>query len=273
MKRRDTEGSHKLGDEFFEKANIFDLQGLLINIEGEFSASIEAFELTESEVFSISSVFSEKELHAKMLLSEKLKIPFYIIAYVDKDSFFSIYNIVREQENVVIGSIEKYSFDKFIGWWRGLKGTPQTKTLHEAGLRIAKSKVDQILAKENLAWGGNVDGFIVSKDGKNILGVLEKRLSTKAPLNNYDPAHYFSSKHNRGGDYRTWHPLITLSNILSCPLFLLTLHKNNDSKFGLAVIDNIENDTLSYKSPPPCNNLFEDITKAKRWMYDYMPRI
>lgn len=270
MKRRDTEESHGLGDTFFKRANVFDIQGLLINSDNKFSASIEAFELTKEEIFTLELAFTPLELHAKMLISEKLKVPFYIITYIEDTSFFSVHTIVRNNSDVLIESIDRYSFDKFIQWWKNLKGTLQTKSLSEAGKRIAKSKIDQVLATESLSWGGNIDGFILSKDGEKILGVLEKRLSTKASINTYDPANYFRATHYRGGDYNTWLPLVNLSKELKCPLFLLTLHKENHDMFGIAVIDKINNEELIYKSGPPCSNLFSNIIMAKNWMYRYM---
>lgn len=270
MKRRDTEETHSLGDAFFKRANVYDMQGLLINSNNMFSASIEAFELAKEETFILEAAFSPIDLHAKMLLSEKLKIPFYIITYIEGTSFFSIHTIVRKNELIYIESSEQYSFEHFIHWWRELKGTLQTKSLSEAGQRIAKSKIDQVLATEKLSWGGNIDGFILSKDGKNILGILEKRLSTQASIDTYDPAKYFRSTHYRGGDYNTWLPLVNLSNELDCPLFLLTLHKKNYNMFGIAVIDKINHEELIYKSGPPSSNLFSNIIKAKIWMYAYM---
>lgn len=266
MKKRDTEGTHELGTLFYENVNIFELQGLLININGEFSASIEAFDMEAGEVFNVESAFTINEFKAKILLSERLDIPFYIIVYPFRADFFVIYKIQGNSNKITVESIKNYSFNDFIIWWKSLKGTIQTKPLNEAGSRIAKSKVDEILFKNGLAWGGNIDGFIISKEKDNILAILEKRVSNKFDINTYDPASFFKY---RGGDYYTWLPLVRLSNLLGCPLFLLTLSKRSSEYFGLAVVDSIE-PTLQYKGLPPNENLFKDVLVAKKWMAQYM---
>lgn len=267
MIKRDTERHHELANSVFSNINIYDMQGLLINSHNQFSAAIEAFELDSNELFNLNEAFSEQELKAKYILAKKLNIPFFIITYNKGTDFFTINEIAYNSQNssLFINKISSLNFSDFVTWWGRLKGTLQTKELFEAANRT--KKIDEILEKHGLSWGGNVDGFILSlsKD-ETILGIVEKRLSHKYNIENYDPANFF---HYRGGDYNTWLPLITLSKQLNCPLFLMTFNINDNKNFGLAVVDNI-NGGLNYRSATPNENIFNDISKAKKWMSNYM---
>jgi hypothetical protein len=265
--KRDTEKYHSLAHSVFDHMNIYDLQGLTINSTKQFSAAIESFELDKDETFSLEGAFPFKELEAKYILAQKLNIPLYIITYQKGTDYFTIHQVAYDIEvsAFFINEAFSMSFPDFSSWWAHLKGTTQTKQLFEAQPRTRM--IDEVLEGYGLSWGGNVDGFILSKDdNQKILGIVERRVSSNYPVKDYDPANFFFY---RGGDYNTWLPLVTLSQQLNCPLFLMTFNSNDDTHFGIAVVDNI-NGGLRYKSGPPNQNIFKNIKEAKRWMSRYM---
>lgn len=268
MKKRDTETYHHLADEVFNNINIFDLQGLLINKNNEFSAAIEAFELSDGEEFHLDNAFSNKEWVAKILLAEKLDIPFYLVVHPYQSGGFLIYEVGLNSSNrPYIMDYQEKDYQAFAEWWASLKGTIQTKALNEAGARIADSTVDEVIESAGLSWGGNVDGFIVLKESDIILGIVEKRVSHRKEVTEYNPANYFNY---RGGDYNTWLPLVKLANQLNCPLFLMTFNIRDNTRIGISVISGITRNSLEYHTNPPNENIFTDITEAKKWMLTFM---
>ena len=261
MHKRDTEREHELADQVFRNANIFDLQGLLLTKEYNFSAALEAVYLDEDEdMENIKKFFSQNELYAKHKLAQKLNIPFYIVAHQKPNDFFNIFTMVLLGNEIVIGNEERKSFEEFILWWSTLKGTPQTKGFRvDAQLRTQESIIDTLLEKNRLAWGGNVDGIIISQDyEQEIIGIVEKRISD-VNLENYDPADFFYHPTDPlRNDHFTWKPLIKLAIELQCPLYLLTFNKTNNKSYGYSHIKTIING-LQYWTHSPKSSVTDKI--------------
>jgi hypothetical protein len=144
----------------------------------------------------------------------------------------------------------------FADWWRGLKGTEQSKPLYEA--RPRESYFDHLLNEHGLSWGGNVDGFILSPDYMKTWAIIETRTTQKTPIEKYDPAVFYPSHFTRAGDYKTWEPVVLLASRLRVPLFLFTFEREgNKKRIGFAVVDHISVNDLVYQGSPPYQNIIE----------------
>lgn len=268
MKRRDTEREHEFANRIYENSHMFDLQGLLIGKNSEFTVAIEAFEIEENESFDFRNTFTIDSLHAKCTLASKINVPFYIIVHKENMDIFTFHNIELHNDQVVEVSQSAKSTAEFIQWWAENKGTIQTKRYNEMQGRISDSYIDDVLETNGLKWGGNIDGFIVSKNDSNrILAIIEKRVTASFNIANYDPANYYNY---RGGDYHTWLPVYNLAQILNVPLFLLTFEEGDNASVGAAVIKDILPKQLVYESPPPNKNIFNNISSLKRWISEYL---
>lgn len=265
MKKRDTERKHAFADELFEKCNIYDLQGLLLNKDYEFKTAIEGVYLEENENWrELNQLFSSDEINAKLLMAEKLNIPFYIICHsfdTNKSHKFEIIKYYRIDKGIYPNLIETFDELKFISWWKELKGTIQTKGFrNEAKERTINSYIDIVLAKYGLMWGGNVDGFMLSEDKSNIRAIIEKRICNEnTKIKDYNPAKYFyNAKDPLRNDYFTWKPLIKLAIALKSPLYLMTFQNNVNDKFGISHVKNIING-LNFYGRTPNSNLKRNI--------------
>lgn len=243
---------------------MYDLQGLLIGKNSEFTVAIEAFDIDENEEFDYRNAFTIDSLHAKCTLASKINVPFYIIVHKEKTDFFTYYNVALHNGQVVEVSQSIKSTAEFIQWWAENKGTIQTKGYNEMQGRINDSYIDDVLESNELKWGGNIDGFIISRhDSSQVLAIIEKRVTATFNIENYDPAKYYNY---RGGDYNTWLPVYDLARMLNVPLFLLTFQEGNNTSVGAAVIKDVLPKQLLYKSPPPNTNIFNNIISLKRWI-------
>lgn len=249
MKVRSTENSHAFTKKLFSKINAYDIQGLTINhSKTDFLVGLEALELEENEEFNFSllkKAFPINEIFAKSLLCDKLKIPFYVLT--SKNGLFDVYKINRNKDfNVVqsfqfatkealnIVQIEKNMDEKqFISWWRKIKKTTQNKPfINGAGERASKTIFDSTLAKDNLLWGGNLDGFII-KDNK-IVGIVDN-LSAGSDITKYNPA--------EKDWFTVWilHINSVLAKTLNVPHFIFTIDKYhpNEEVIGLCAVDTL----------------------------------
>ena len=268
MKRRDTERSHELADYIFDNANIFDLQGLLIGHDNEFTVAVEAFEMDEGETFNVKGAFSAAALRAKCTLASKLNIPFMIILHWKNTESFVLCHFAVQDGDIVEVSRTTKTEEEFIRWWAHRKGTNQKKGYSEMKPRIDDSYIDRILEKNKLKWGGNIDGFIVSKrDPDQILAIIEKRITAQSNIALYDPADFYD---HRGGDFGTWKPVFSLSSQLQVPLFLLTFEHGNRTAVGAAIVKDVQPECLVYEAAPPNSNIFTNLVKLKRWMNQYI---
>lgn len=268
MKRRDTERKHELANKIYEKSHMYDLQGLLIGKNGAFTAAIEAFEIQENEEFDFRSAFTIDSLRAKCTLASKINVPFYIIVHKENTECFVFHRVALHNNQVVEASQSIKSTAEFIQWWAENKGTIQTKRYNEMQGRISDSYIDDVLETNNLKWGGNIDGFIISKhDSNRLLAIIEKRVTASFNIADYDPANYYNY---RGGDYNTWLPVYNLARMLHIPLFLITFQEGNNISAGAAVIKEVLPKQLVYESLPPNKNLFDSIIPLKRWISKYL---
>lgn len=249
MKVRSTENNHAFTKKLFNKINAYDIQGLTINHKKtDFLVGLEAIELESNEEFNfnlLKNAFPINNIYAKCLICDELKIPFYVL--VSKDGLFDVYDIKRNKSFNIVQSFNFATKDsliiknekkdmsetEFLDWWKKVKKTTQNKPfINGAGDRASKTIFDNILAKEGLLWGGNLDGFII-RDNK-IVGIIDN-LSAGSDITKYNPAEkdWFS----------VWilHINSVLAKTLNVPHFIFTIDKYHPDKeiIGLCAVDTL----------------------------------
>lgn len=257
VKIRSTEKPHSFTEKLRRAIPIYDLQGLTLDSDNDFAAGVEAVEYDLDE--EVENLFSLEEWKAKWNLCNHLSVPLYAVTYKTGDDFIEILEISFDNDEIETHDCGRFSFRQYANWWVSIKGTIQSKPLYEASSRI--SFFDNLLAKYGLAWGGNIDGFLLSSKMKP-QAILETRYTTKTPLGSYDPAVYFRY---RNGDYKTWEPLILLAKRLKIPLFLLTFErKSTRDCLGFSTIDSISREKLFYRNGPPFNNMIRGVANIRQ---------
>lgn len=250
MKIRTTERSHNFRTDFFNKFNIHQLEGLTLDSDYNFTACVEAIEFSPHENINIKDIFTKDEINAKMIIADTLNIPFYIIA--ERNWEFYIWQVQKEQQ---FKPLYKLNNLQFVKWWANIKRTPQPKRLYEARERANKSRFDNLLEANGLAWGGNLDGFIVKE---NKVAAIIENIFTKYDLTSKyaDPYLYFKSK---GPNYNSWLPTVKLARFFNVPLFLFTYEANtNNERVGFTVIDSLSKESIEYRNKVhPWGNVIE----------------
>lgn len=129
------------------------------------------------------------------------------------------------------------------------KQTIQSKALNNGGeKRIGKTIFDSTLRKYGCEWGGNIDGFVLSEDGRSIRYIIDN-ISVSAPNLNDEPSHYFNSPNPKHGPrYEGWYAAVKLANKLNVPHVLFTIDKRDTEKehIGFAIIDKLTPEGIWY---------------------------
>lgn len=259
MKIRSTEKPHSFTNELYKAIPIYELQGLTLDSNNNFTAGIEAVEYDLDEEVKVKSLFSLEEWKAKWSLCNHLSISLYVVTHRTGDDFINVFEISFGKNVFRLHLYSRFPLGECANWWASIKGTVQSKPLYEARRRV--SFFDNLLEKYGLAWGGNIDGFLLDSEMKP-QAILETRYTTKNPLEKYDPADYFTY---RGGDYKTWEPLILLAMKLEIPLLLLTFERKSAiDRLGLSVIDSISTEKLFYRNNRPWENIIRGVENIGR---------
>lgn len=178
--------------------------------------------------------------------------------------------VQKENESIDPRADRKKKSVNFADWWRKLKGTEQSKPLYKASPRL--SYFDRLLAEHGLSWGGNIDGFILNSNMRTQV-IIETRYTKKIPLEDYDPAVFFSPHYTRAGDYKTWEPVVLLASMLEAPLFLFTFERKSDrERIGFAIVDSISTQELKYQDIPPNKNITEGIENIRHQIMKNLSR-
>ena len=289
MKRRDVEGDHAFAKCVAEQCQIFELGGLLLDKNWNFTAAVEAFELSSEEKGTPLSSLLDRSGYAENLFmsglfAQKLNVPFYIIAHVQDESIVRLYSVHSDHNSkqLLCSEHRKLTEDDFIRWWQEMKGTVQTKPYRKDLKDRAKSSYfDNLLESNGLKWGGNIDGYLVSdsSDASNMIAVIENRFTRKIPLNKYDPNAFYSGYN--GGDYNTWLPLMKLKDRLGIPLFLMTYsHRSGEeNKVGITqILGQSKTEGLQYIKDTngafirPCDNIVQSVSDVKKWFEKALKR-
>jgi hypothetical protein len=258
MKIRTTERKHNFTKELFDELNIFSLESLTMNENDEFTSCLEGIDF-ENKKIDLNKIFNHNQIHSKLYLSNLLNIPFYLM--VHSIGIFTIYEVLKNNGDLVFQKKYEFNEDDFVGWWKNLKGHKQNKPYFEPN-RINNSIFDIVIEKRGFSWGGNIDGFMFKS--KKIVCIIENIYTQKNPLNSEkgDPRTYFKSK---GPNFNSWKPIVILSIKLNIPLFLLTWDgKSEEEKIGFSIIDKLTYDDIFYRNNiPPYKNIIEGKTNIK----------
>lgn len=284
MKRRDVEGFHSFSQEVAKECGIYELGGLLLNDQGEFTAAVEAFEVGREEAANgmhFSALLKQDGYYNTIcmgcLLAAALYIPFYAFVKAEGKRGIYQYQLITEtddQNSILIAQSHAcISEEDFLKWWWKNKQTVQTKPYRpQLQRRACGSYFDRLLEGRGMKWGGNIDGFLVkSSPEKLITAVIENRYTTDSPIQSYDPAKYFCN------DIFTWRPLILLRARLGVPLLLFTYSRRGgeEQMVGLTQVINEPADTaaLKYATDPiskkqlrPCDHIVTSAADVKRWL-------
>ena len=286
MKRRSVEGTHRFIHQVAEQFGIFDLGGLLLDQDWNFTTAVEAFELEpEEQKFSLPYLLSSQGLEAAMcmdgVLAQKLGVPFYIITHVKHTPEIQIHHWAFDPQIGKLRYLDMHNVSEndFIHWWQTRKKTTQTK-LYRKDLqqRARDSYFDNLLVDHGLKWGGNIDGFLVTGNGKDcdVAAIIENRVTNKVPIARYDPNAFFSGYGT--GDYNTWLPLVNLKNQLQIPLLLMT-YSNRDRELdltGIAQVLDVSRRGLTYlpdgngRPIRPCDNILRSFPDIRQWLSQHV---
>lgn len=251
--RRNTEGTHQFSKIIDTNLGIFDMQGLLLNRDGQFTAAIEAFERPAQAPFTTlrqEAFGNEESLYVRACFAEQVGVPFYVLVHIEGVNRIKFFELIANTHSHRCECQNQFWLNEpdFIEWWHERKQTIQTKPYRDQFLgRVSRSYFDSLLEANGLKWGGNIDGYFVSSQDTNyrIEGIIEKRFTTKQSINEYDPASYFNFG---GGDYNTWKPLFTLKDQLSVPLYLFTYSRCEGEldKVGATIVTGLSRQGISY---------------------------
>lgn len=263
MKIRTTEKQHIFAQRLYETIPIHNLQGLTLDADYNFTAGIEAVEFEVNEMVDVTDIFTKDEWLAKFCLCSQLSVPLYVLTHRSESSHIRVYHVSSPKGNNVQVILHKtLETEDFGDWWRELKGTEQSKPLYNASSRV--SYFDRLLEEQDLSWGGNIDGFILSSDVRT-QAIIETRFTSKIPLEDYDPADFYLPHYSRAGDYKTWEPVVLLASKLGVPLLLFTFERESDEeRIGFSVVDSMSKQELKYQGAPPNKNICAGIGNISR---------
>ena len=258
MRVRSSENEHCFQSKLFDHINAYSLQGLLQDVNGKFTAAVEAVEYQKGEKHM--SPFPRAQLSAKYIFAEELGIPFYIVTFVD--GIFRILRVISDTDGAIrFRKTETFDEKGFAEWWAQIKGKPQRKQLMNGGeARLRDTIFDRVLRDYGLEWGGNIDGFIVSFRDKRIRAIIDNiSVSCKLWDERADPARYFSSPNPKHGPrYDGWYAAVKAASSLQVPHLLFTLDKKNPyaDHIGCTAIRELSPQGIFYHNNiPPCDHV------------------
>jgi hypothetical protein len=254
---RSTERPHAFSNRLFNEAGIFGIQNLTLDANNRFTAGVEEVDYDPGEIFKLEALFPIYAWKAKWCLCNALSSPFYLVTFEVGATSIEVYSVSLPHDVLDISLYRKMALADFVVWWASIKGTVQTKPLWEAEPRVGS--FDNLLDQNGLAWGGNIDGFILS-DGGRPAAIIETRYTERSSLANYDPADYFNYK-ARGGDYKTWEPLVLLAARLEIPLYLMTFERLSSlERTGFAVVDHLTKSGVYYRRGKPNLSIIQGVS-------------
>jgi hypothetical protein len=275
MKRRDTEKKHTYSESVFKELKIRNLQGLLK--EGDtYACGIEAYQVSRFEDTDFKMLDAVEEIE-RFHFCRLLGIPYHVIVASLNSRRFRLYDCVHSCQDTDYIFMQEFSDKEISEWWRQRQTFNQTKKMYDAQSRISKSLIDDVLFANNLAWGVNVDGFMLNVDRTRVVGIFEKRIRTWRPgygVATYDPNTYFMGTKKRSGDYPSWAILQALAKRLDCALYLMTFDTDPKTQLmGVAEIKQVTPSGLSYSlDDPPATNLMCEPDELKVWLRPRLKR-
>lgn len=273
---------HPIWTQLLNEFCISEIQGFLFEctdnelIEATKTASnclqihcLEAVEYDEEEEFYPLNIFTFEEWSRKFFTARFFKCPLLLLAHKKQDAvLMRLFEVQEIQDSINFSLISVFPDENsLIEWWKEIKRLTQTKATVEAAPRQRNTVIDNILSRHNLAWGGNVDGFILTNDKLEVKAIIEIRQTRSFSLDHYDPANYFTGTKTKGGDFKTWLPLIYLKKAYHIPLILITLSAMETNRFGFTEVFSINHRSLFYVDQvPPTQNVTDDFSVFKTWL-------
>lgn len=232
---------------------------------------LEAVEIDNKTELNPELIFTKEEWIHKINAANFFGSNMLLLSHLKDDTcLFRLHEIVKYESTIIIKEIESFDDEnKFMKWWKSIKLLTQTKATYEARVRQGHTIFDQIIEKNGSAWGGNIDGIVLSDSQDHVRAIIEVRQTHTFPLTRYDPAIFFSGSRTKSGDFKTWLPLMYLKNAYNIPVILITVSTLDTTKFGYAEIEKIDRNALYYKKNiTPNQNLTDSIHKLKEWFSD-----
>lgn len=230
---------------------------------------LEAVEYDSLEEFIPENIFSNEEWLNKIKSANFFGSSLLLLSYMPGDSvLFKVHEVVSNNNSANFKLVEDFQDEStFIEWWRSIKKLGQTKPTVEARPRQALTVFDDIIERNGFSWGGNMDGFILNSLNNAVIATIEVRQSRSFPIERYDPANYFSGTPRKGGDFKTWLPMVYLKKAYGVPIVLLTLSTKSANKFGYTEVSSINHNRIFYHNDiPPTANITEDFEIFKAWL-------
>ncbi len=262
---------------------IGDIQGLLLKATDEElihctrapcepidMVCLEAVEYDQRTEFCTTKIFSEKEWLKKIAIARFFNAPLYLLSYGSNDRYlFRLHSVSCDASyKPMLREVRKFPDEAaFITWWATVKTLSQTKFTVEAKPRQRLTHFDRVIEKHGFQWGGNIDGFIMASHPPYVRAIIEVRQTRRRTVTDYDPARYFSGTAKKGGDFKTWLPLVYLKKTFDLPLVLITLSAKERRAFGFAEVVSLNYKKLFYADErPPTQNITEHIKVFQKWM-------
>jgi hypothetical protein len=230
---------------------------------------LEAIEYDSPEEFTPENIFSNYDWLNKIKSANFFNSSLLLLSYMPNDTvLFKLHEVVPNADTVQFELVNEFQNETtFVEWWRSIKKLDQTKKTVEARERQALTVFDDIIEKNGFSWGGNMDGFIINSLNNAVIATIEVRQSRSFPIEQYDPAKYFSGTVRKGGDFKTWLPMVYLKKAYGVPIVLLTLSTKSGNKFGYTEVKSINYKRIFYQNDiPPTANITEDFEVLKNWL-------
>lgn len=290
IRRRTTEKHpHPIWEKVTKAYNIVEMEGFIFEcsdnklVEATRASSptipihcIESVECDTKEEFNYLSFFDESDWFKKVLTANFFGSSLKLVSHVPKDEhLFRVHEIDIVNGQLVFNEVKQFQNEPaFIEWWKTLKKLSQSKGQVEARPRQGLTIIDGIIEKGGLQWGGNVDGFVLTDSNNRVVAIIELRQSRKKEVELYDPADYFLGTTTKGGDFKTWLPLIYLQKAYNLPLVLITVSTLDETKFGYTEVRGINKSQLFYVNDiSPKVNVTSDFGKFELWFNNLISNI
>lgn len=280
--------SHPIIDKLHSEFIISDIQGFIFksNDEQLLEATnkgtksiqiqcLEAVEIDNKEELVPELIFEREEWIHKINTANFFDSNLLLLIHLKGDTYlFRLYEVTNNKSMINFRETKSFVNERdFMAWWNSIKLLSQSKPTYESRKRQDVTIFDGIIERNGSAWGGNIDGFILSDSIDQVLAIIEVRQTHSFPLYKYDPAKYFLGTFKKSGDFKTWLPLIYLKNAYDIPIILITISTLEKLKFGYTLVEKIDKTALYYKSNMrPFQNVTSDIKELKYWILSIMAR-
>lgn len=294
MIRRNVEEETQFASEVEKTCGGHSMQGFLRDNNGP-TAFVEAFE-KENPTETLNDAFGNDttfELYCRAKFAEQANLPFYVFIYdgfVNDINRITKYRIgVADNHSFCIYDEESMSEEDVIEWW-------QNNTYHIANPRPYRPQMierlrnsrfdrilegDQITCENHVKWGQNIDWFIMSEDGENVVAIVENRIASADARHNsvddYDPVRHataINGSDNGDKDYYSFRNLNGLKNSMNIPLYLATYSRllAESHKVGICEIYGVRkrDKRIFYKNEGnvrrPSDNVFDNAETLNAWL-------